>query len=408
MKVRRCVSCHEYKYIEDEGLCRDCHQDENKLYEYTYSDVHNRFSRGSDQNQISLGSIGSGKTVANKIEIYDTIKNSNVRVFIVDPIGNYRGMVTNLNGKIVSLDRHQHFNPFCIAQSYDNSGSINSISSLVVEQINRMYDKTPYSLGRNFKKKILHEQIKNTYNNTGITDNPKTHDKTPPTISDLVSTISSQNGSLNTVGNISTRTVKPIMDDIEDELTDIITKFKINDTIQIDYAGEDLVYMDLSKSQKNQIGTKMHMALNSVWQESRRTKDENLLYIDNSSFLFEDSRDSIESIHDYLRVSNNYNLSVNLSLIPKLDYVTSDRFKKILSGIPYVRLHRMDKEMLRKIHKPLTLTKSQISYLENADIGRTSDSSEVLVKQPINSPNSATSSDRETVFVDIDFLSKIS
>lgn len=403
MKFRTCVDCGQYKYIESNGLCRDCYNNQKPSYSYTYTDMEKRPSLAGSTNQLSVGERGSGKTVANKLEICELAENTNSNVYIVDGTGQYQKLIDKLGGTAQELSHYDCLNLMRIEPSTNNNGSLATKVGAVVDIIMRCYDISGLNMTP-MKHKILAESVETTYRENGIKGHPSTYTKTSPTITDLIKTIDKMSSNAGKYLNPSGRDIKRIEKTLKHlslELTDIDNRVGVTQNINKDFQNESLVYFNASKTGAiRRRGLRMQMVLNEIFEYAKSHKGQDWIYIDNAELLFASPPSSLQSTEIIFRHSRHEGLGICLSMIRDNCTMESSEWQSIATNCQYKRIHKLNNSG-GIVQNVLNLSDKQRKFIENADTGKSSDEMEVLSSGP-RSQNS-----EEEVKVDSDFLSEI-
>lgn len=369
MKIRTCTNCGEYKYIESDGLCRDCFGRSDEYY-YTYPNLENRFSSKVGFNQVVLGMIGSGKTVGNKIEIYDIYQNKDVNIFVIDMLGGYHGLMTELTGSSKSVNKGDSFNIMDIKKGRKNSIGIkiDFVSDLLSRYLN---------INSNRKLSLLSAAIRESYKAQNIIANPKTHNKQSPNVSSLINILDDMRSNPSNYGRVSSRGIQKKtqseIDDLLGELRTVVKEFGVNGNMNL--SDNTLQYFDLSNMSPRIGSIKMESIVGQIWEFSKTTDKPTLLYIDNATYLFE-SKNFVEPL---FRGSRHHNLGICLSMIPIQDVLKSTEYELALDNCRYRRLHKLTGS-IHKVQNAFNLSDKEVSYLRNARCGNGKKSgSDVLI-----------------------------
>lgn len=119
MKVQNCGSCGEYKYIESDGMCRDCYKSEkngyntsiiNKCKKEKESNIPlDRFN--SNNNNIILGSFNTSTTIMTGLEMLRLKRKYNdLKVYCVDKSGVLNKFIQLISGSIVTVGNQFNIN----------------------------------------------------------------------------------------------------------------------------------------------------------------------------------------------------------------------------------------------------------------------------------------------------------
>lgn len=407
MKIKNCAKCGKYKYIESNGLCRSCHSNSNK-YNYTYTDIEKQIKNRPLYNHFITGITGSGKTVGNKIEIYEANKNTNTNIYVIDCKGQYQKLANKLNGKSISLSEYDNFNFMKVKKSTHGKFSLARRLESVLDLIKRCYAVAGLPLGKE-KENIIHSSIKTTYADKGIKDNTKTHGNNSPTIHNLMRTLKRAQPNPRKVlnGNIlkgmSKKKLSKLINRIRLDLKDMDNRIGITKSITKDFDNSDMAYFNLSRITSSYIrGLKMQMVINEIFQYAKSNSGTDTLYIDNAQNLLRCSGDYLKSLETILRHSKHENLRISISMQQDDKMILSNAGKSLISNCQFKRIHRLHRPSKPLISK-LNIKNKNMNYLTTADIGSKSNNSstEVLISE------SGGNYCQEEIQIDNNFLSEI-
>lgn len=141
MDVRHCIDCNEYKYIEKNGLCRDCYNSETKNKTQSsnntarsnssnvslLSNVKNNkksnielniFNRHVSPNRCIIGSFRRNMSIISGLEMFRLKKyfgKSNLNVYIIDDLNVFSRFIKYISGDIVSVGNNFNINNYNIS-----------------------------------------------------------------------------------------------------------------------------------------------------------------------------------------------------------------------------------------------------------------------------------------------------
>lgn len=387
MDIRRCQDCREYKYIEKNGLCRDCCQGvSHRFSEYDVSYSPTDLISSGSKNQLILGEIGSGKTVGNKAEIMKILADrDDTRVYITDPLGQYSDFVSEMGGSEYVIDKGDAFNIFDI-------GRLNKVSQFaskmgrIYDFIIRCYNHLGHSIGPR-EEQLLQILIEQTYKENGVNQNTKSLNSLP-TYSDMLDLAKKIE---NNPGMITRRNATPTqVSKLKSAMSKLHSRLKeIRDDLNLDYnlnnksyTGDDLTYFNLGSITGPQTSISIRMIFDQVWEYSIATTDNVVFYIDNAKYLI--GKDTtINSLEKCLRHSRHYDTSISLSMAGGKDVLDTTYGRKLMRAIERFRVHRQSSST-DWTKKQLDLSRKETNYIENASIGSNTNHSEVLISSQGN------------------------
>lgn len=148
--------------------------------------VLDRFARES-HNAIVLGQTGKGKTMFTGAEMARCFMRG-IRVFGVDPLGDYRRLVETLGGMYVELGAGTGINPFAMVGTRTEAAFVGKLAL-----VGRLVAAMAGGLSRD-ERPALDRALRSTYEAAGIGPDPSTHDRRPPTLAGLVEQLADERG----------------------------------------------------------------------------------------------------------------------------------------------------------------------------------------------------------------------
>jgi hypothetical protein len=148
--------------------------------------VLDRFAHES-HNAIVLGQTGKGKTMFTGAEIARSFMRG-IRVLGVDPLGDYRRLVETLGGTYVELGAGAGINPFALGQTGTEAAFVAK-----VVLVGRLVAAMAGGLSRD-ERPALDRAVRAAYEVVGISPDPSTHDRRPPTLVVLVEQLAEMRG----------------------------------------------------------------------------------------------------------------------------------------------------------------------------------------------------------------------
>jgi len=140
--------------------------------------VLDRFAHAS-HNAIVLGQTGTGKTMFTGAEMARCFMRG-IRVLGVDPLGDYRRLTEALGGTYVELGANGGLNPFTIGGATTEAAFAAKVAAL-----SRLVAAMAGGTSRD-ERPALDRALRATYAAAGIGPDPATHDRSAPTLADLV------------------------------------------------------------------------------------------------------------------------------------------------------------------------------------------------------------------------------
>lgn len=406
MKFRNCSDCGKYKYIEGNGLCRSCYNKNDSNYSFSYESPLDRLDNTNNGHQLVIGKKRSGRTVTNKIELYDAIKNSNSHVYMIDNNGEYEDLINEVGGEYFSMSAYDCLNLLHVEKSSSSQMSLATRIKRVIDLIRRCYCLTGLVMDK-VREKVLVTVIKEAYSNNGIELQPSTHTNPSPTISDVIDMLDDLRSNPKKFPKYKSyndkRKIKATLKHLHLELRDIDNRLGIRDNIGRDFSKKNVVCFDISPIKSMNIrGVRVQMLLNEIFEYAKTNSEKNLLYVDDCETLFSAPSSTLQSIPTIFRHGSSEDLGVCLSTRDSHGIITSDTFQSLCNIVQYRRIHRMT-STTDDIQKILQLSDKQ--YAESSKLqvgGGKNDESKVLFSGSKGDKHS-----KESIKIDDRMFSKI-
>jgi hypothetical protein len=322
----------------------------------------NRFQRDGGFNQLTVGSIGAGKSFSSKLQVLQTYAamRDDLVVVIMDPLDSFQGFTQTLGGSRIRVGGSKGINPMEIRapeskeiaeQLKQEEGTdpfrevLNNVSNFFVGFCNQ----EGFELGE--RRPTLERAIQYTYNRCGITSDIDTHSKESPTIADpdspatLFETLEDM---ADDPGKYANSTLVP-----DEDNTDIVTeqdqirqhayellnalsafhpggKYDMLGTkTDIDIMQNDLVLLDMQSNEMNEEnGLMMGLLFNAVYERAKETDKKVLFVIDEAHVMMQDEQ-TLKILSRAVRHSRHFNLSINFITQQVEDFFKEDMAKAI-------------------------------------------------------------------------------
>lgn len=405
MKFKNCVNCGKYKYIEGNGLCRSCYNSNSPSYDFTYTSAQDRLNGNTGGHQLVIGKKGSGRTVGNKLELYDAIMNSSSKVYIIDQTGEYEDLINEVGGEYFDLSVYDCLNLMRVEQSSSNHMSLATRIKRIVDLLKRCYAIAGLVMDK-IREKVLVTVIKEAYTRNNINVQTSTHSNKSPCVSNLIDILDDMRSNPSKFPNFNSyndqKKIKRTLKHLHLELRDIDNRLGITQNVNKDFSGKDTVCFDISSIKSINIrGVRTQMILNEILEYAKIHTEKDILYIDDAETLFSAPASTLESIGTIFRHSRYEKLGISVSITDNNGLVTSNTFQNLQDKMQYKRVHRMDNKT-DEIQKTLQISDSKYSKVQKLDTGRKTDKSELFFAEP-----SSSSFSKESIEVDDSFLSEI-
>ena len=304
-------------------------------------------------NGLVLAQSGGGKSYFCKLLITRYLLNG-TKVMVIDPQGEYRGLVDKFNGQRIDLSRDSDtmINPFDL-MGHDYAEKRLALMDLMQVMLGKLTDP---------QKSIIDKAISQAYKNKGINKDPSTWNNEPPILGDL----------LKVLRQMETKAVqieKPTLQSLTNRLemyVDGVFSF-MNKHTNIDFDNK-FVCFDIGNLPKQVKPAIMFLVLDYVYMKMRSDLDRKLLLIDESWSLLSRTEDA-GYIFEIVKTCRKFNMGLLLINQEVEGLFASQAGKSILANSAYTMLMRQKPAVIENICKTFNLSQSEKQHLLTAAVG---------------------------------------
>jgi hypothetical protein len=288
------------------------------------------FSRSTGYNMGIFGKIGSGKTTTLKTFLLrHKIQNPETRMVLIDPVREFTGLCELFDGNHVVIGGETPINPL-------------EIEPVPEEKLKRIGDSTPLKdvkrRGMTFiqtyyrledlelskKKGTWQKAIEVAFERAGITEDPATHDRPSPTITDVIEVLEDM---VNDPDQFVREEISDDEESWEDRketaiqiLNNDISAFEeggiyhhLTQPTELDISESDTLYLDLQRYEgEAKTGLMMQTLTSLVYQQAKRSEHPTIMAMDESHYMTKHSSD-LSFLKQAIRHSRHYDLSMIFS-----------------------------------------------------------------------------------------------
>lgn len=307
----------------------------------------------ANPNGLVLATSGAGKSYLTKLLIYrNALKGT--KVLVVDPQNEYSELIKQLNGEVVTISKNSStiINPLDL-MGHDYPEKRLSLLSLLDVMLGDVTD---------IQKSALDRALTKTYEISGIGDNPKTWNNTPPILQDLVNELYKMSLKASVIE-------KPTYNSLLNRLNMFVTgSFKfLNQQTKLNY-DKDIVCFNIGDMPRQVKPTIMFLILDYVYARMKQTKEKRLLVIDEAWSLLGRAEEA-SYIFEIVKTSRKFNLGLLLITQDAQDLVNSNTGQAVLSNTAYTILLRQKPSVINQISKTFNLSSKEKDYLISSNIG---------------------------------------
>jgi Cdc6-like AAA superfamily ATPase len=367
MKVRRCKDCNEYKYIEENGFCRDCYNGFRRSSEYNISyDTRDVFDSRIGMNQLVVGDINSGKTVGNKLEMIELQEDNDTRIYVVDLLGEYSDLVSEINAKEHKISKDDAFNIMKSKSSALSTAGSGKVLR-VYDFLRNSYDKLDLKLGPK-ENQLLRIIIEKTYKRFNSKSSTNSKGISSPNESDLLKTIQNiyDNPSSITRRNSTKRQTNRLQQALMSmykKISKIINSLSLTSHLNLSFNG-NVDYFNLEESASDYPELTMNMVFNEIWEQAIHSSKKTIIYLDDADALLETNE--LGSIARCFRHARHNKVGISITTPPNEKIRKSSKIQNIIASCNLVRIHRMTDTNCLEDKIPLSDNKT--SYINNAKV----------------------------------------
>src|SRR5260221_4539897 len=294
---------------QDKGILYGVNQQNGSLV------VFDRYSL-ENANEVVFGKSGSGKSFAIKLEIMRQFMFG-TDVIVIDPEREYDRLAESLGGEHVDFSPTSpiKINPFDLSGLYEEGEnelglkiiSLRGLLKIILGQLDPSLDA------------MLARALVATYQQKGITQDPKTQQKTPPLLEDLYKTLNAINEPK--AQELALRLEKYITGSLSG-LFNQQSNFTVNNPLTV-FSLRDL------EDELRPIA--MHIILDYVWTRVRKELKKRLLIVDEAWYLMK-HEDSASFMYGIAKRARKYYLGLTTATQDVQDFLSTDYGRAILSN----------------------------------------------------------------------------
>lgn len=331
--------------------------------------IFDRFSL-ENGNSVVFAKSGAGKSFAVKLEILRSLMMG-TEVFVLDPENEYQRMAEAVGGSYVklSLGSPTRINPFDLPQVIDSEEADNALRSnlitlhgllrlmmggaqaqLLGAQSQMMPALSPV------EEADLDAALIDTYAKAGITNDPLTHNSTPPTISDLYDSLLHMGGTgpqlAQRLRKYTTGTFAGIFS--QQSNTDINNPF---------------VVFNIRDLEDELRPVAMYIVLNFIWNRTKADKKRRILVID-EAWQFMKYEDSASFIFSLAKRARKYNLGITTISQDVEDFIGSRMGRAIVANASMQLLLKQSPTAVDMLAEVFKLTSEEKKRLSQFPVGQ--------------------------------------
>jgi len=304
-------------------------------------------------NGLVLAQSGGGKSYFCKLLITRYLLNG-TKVMVIDPQGEYKGLVKRFNGQRIDLSRESDtmINPFDL-MGHDYAEKRLALMDLMQVMLGKLTDP---------QKSIIDKAISQAYKNKGINKDSNTWNREPPILADLLKV-------LKQMERKAVQIERPTLQSLSNRLemyVDGVFSF-MNKHTNIDFDNK-FVCFDIGNLPKQVKPTIMFLVLDYIYMKMRSDLNRKLLLIDESWSLLSRTEDA-GYIFEIVKTCRKFNMGLLLINQEVEGLFNSQAGKSILANSAYTMLMRQKPAVIDNICHTFNLSQSEKQHLLTAAVG---------------------------------------
>lgn len=307
----------------------------------------------SNPNGVVLAQSGGGKSYFCKLLITRYLLNG-TKVIIIDPQGEYKGIVARFKGQIIDLSR----------ESKTLINPLDLMGHDYIEKRLSLMDLMPVMLGdlSEPQKAFLDKAITNAYANKGITKEEDTWKNKPPVLGDVLDAL---NKLARNATQIEKATLRSLINRLEMYVTGVFSFLNRHTNVKFN---NRLVCFDIGNMPKQVKPAIMFLVLDYVYMKMKANIDRKILLVDEAWSLLSRAEEA-SYIFEIVKTCRKFNMGLLLINQEVEDLFNSRAGKSVLANSAYTMLLKQKPSVIKNICDTFHLSPSEREHLLTANIG---------------------------------------
>lgn len=305
-------------------------------------------------NGVIFAKSGAGKSYTVKLEALRYLMIG-TEIIIIDPEREYKNLCDAVGGSYINihLNSKTHINPFDMPKiSAEEAGQGDELRSKIISLLGLMN----ILLGKlnNQEEATMDRALAQVYRQRGILADPETHDKPPPTMSDLYELLKTIPGAESLVPKLE-KYVHGTMAGVFNQQT----------SIDLD---ANFIVFDIRDLEDILRPMAMYMILEFIWNKVRSQHKRRLLLVDEAWIMMQ-HEDSARFLFGLVKRARKYWLGVTTITQDVDDFISSTYGKAIVTNASMQILLKQSTAAIDNIAKVFNLTEGEKYLLLECDVG---------------------------------------
>jgi len=307
----------------------------------------------SNPNGFCLASSGSGKSYMAKLFIARHLLHG-TKVMVIDPQGEYSSLVERFQGQRINL-------------STESDTIINPLDLMghdYQEKRLALMDLMPIMLGEltEPQKSFIDRALTEAYALSGINSNPKTWDREPPILEDVLNSLQKMEKK---AVRVEESTIRSLINRLDMYVNGVFSF--LNQQSKINFNNR-FVCFDIGNLPKQVKPTMMFLVLDYVYMKMKSDLERKLLVIDEAWSLLGRTEDA-SYIFEIVKTCRKFNLALFLINQEVEGMLASEAGKSVLANSSYTLLMRQKPAVINKIQETFFLSNAERLVLLTAGVG---------------------------------------
>lgn len=317
--------------------------------------IFDRFSL-ENANMVVFAKSGAGKSFAVKLEALRNMMMG-VEVIIIDPENEYKKMAEAVGGSYIrlSLNSKTYINPFDLPHVVDTEEADNALRANLVTLHGLLRLMMGGDVGA-AAEADLDQALIDTYSKAGITNDPLTHNATPPTINDLYETLLHSQGAGPQLAQMLRKYTTGTFSGI----------FSQQSNVKID---NKLVVFNIRDLEDELRPVAMYIVLSHIWNKVRSDRRKRFLIVDEAWQLMQ-YQDSANFLFSLAKRARKYYLGLTTISQDVEDFLSSKMGRAVVSNSSMQLLLKQAPSAVEAISATFKLTSEEAKRLTQFPVGQ--------------------------------------
>jgi len=307
----------------------------------------------SNPNGLILAQSGGGKSFFSKLLIARYLLNG-VKVMVIDPQGEYKGLIKQFNGQRVDLSRTSEtmINPLDL-MGHDYTEKRLSLMDLMQVMLGELTEP---------QKSFIDKALTRAYEEKGISNDPTSWDNEPPVLGNVLKILEVMEKRAIV---LEKSTIRSLINRLSMYVDGVFSFMNRHTNINFD---NQFVCFDIGEMPKQVKPVTMFLVLDYVYMKMRQNLERKLLVIDEAWSLLSRTEDATY-IFEIVKTCRKFNLGLLLINQEVEGMLTSEAGKSVLANSAYTFLMRQKPAVIEQIQETFHLSPTERNHLLSASVG---------------------------------------